>query len=219
VLARREKDIKHRFLDATGSRTGCYTGSMPNVVILAGPNGAGKSTVAPAVVRDLFMVEAFVNVEEIARGLAGFNPESAMPRAEEIKMQVLQNFARKRVDFGFETTLTGIDFAPFVRELKDAGYRLHLIYVGLESADLSVRRVRSRARAGGQAVDEAIVRRRYEDGIRNLFTVYQPLADTWSVYDNSGATELRLIAEGHGSETNVIHEQQTWDEMRRRAGT
>ena len=90
------------------------------------------------------------------------------------------------------------------------------MYVWLDSADLCIERVKGRARAGGHFVEEEIVRRRYERSLRNFFNLYQPLADDWRVYDNSDPSGSRIVAVGHNSTAIVIHEQQTWDEMRRR---
>ncbi|HJR68828.1 MAG TPA: AAA family ATPase, partial [Gammaproteobacteria bacterium] len=42
----------------------------PQIVAVAGPNGAGKSTTAPAIVRQAFGIEEFVNADTIARGLS-----------------------------------------------------------------------------------------------------------------------------------------------------
>jgi predicted ABC-type ATPase len=191
---------------------------MPYVVILAGPNGAGKSTMARAVAADLLAVRRFVNAEEIARGLAGFAPESAMPRAEEIKLAVLADLVEKRIDFGFETTLAGCDFLSFLQDLRQTDYRVSLVYAWLTSADLAVQRVERRSHLGGQAVDESLVRERYQRSLENLFRVYLPAVDDWRVYDNSGLEGSRIVAEGHGPIATVIHEESIWDEMRRRAG-
>ena len=72
---------------------------------------------------------------------------------------------------------------------------------------------------GGHFVEEAIVRRRYERSLRNLFGLYLELADDWRVYDNSSQSGSRLVAAGSGIVSTDVHDQQTWDEMRRRAGS
>jgi predicted ABC-type ATPase len=191
---------------------------MPYVVILAGPNGAGKSTSAPAVVDELLAVGAFVNADVIARGLSAFDSESVAFQAGRIMLERLQDLAAQRADFAFETTLASRTFAPFIRELRAAGYSVQLVYVWLNSADLCIDRVRGRVRSGGHFVEDAIVRRRYERSLKNFFDLYQALADDWRVYDNSDVAGSRPVAEGHGESTSAVYEQLTWDEMRRRAG-
>jgi predicted ABC-type ATPase len=191
---------------------------MPYVVILAGPDGAGKSTSAPVVVDELMALGAFVNADEIARGLSAFDVEGVAFQAGRIMLERLEELAAQRADFAFETTLASRTFAPFLRKLRAAGYRVQLVYVWLNSPELCVERVRGRARTGGHFVEEGIVRRRYERSLRNFFSLNQPLADDWRLYDNSDPSGPRVVAAGHGSTATVIHEQQTWDEMRRRTG-
>jgi predicted ABC-type ATPase len=83
---------------------------------------------------------------------------------------------------------------------------------------LCIERVRGRVRSGGHFVEDAIVRRWYERSLKNFFDLYQMLADEWQVYDNSDRAGSRLVAAGHGLVASVVHEQLTWNEMRRRAG-
>jgi predicted ABC-type ATPase len=191
---------------------------MPYVVILAGPNGAGKSTSAPLVVDELMAVGAFVNADVIARGLSAFDVERVAFQAGRIMLERLEELAAQRADFAFETTLASRTFAPFIRRLRDDGYQVQLVYVWVNSAELCIERVSHRVRSGGHFVEDDVVRRRYERSLRNFFGLYQPLADDWRVYDNSGEDGSRLVAVGCGSTPTEVREQQTWDDMRRRAG-
>jgi predicted ABC-type ATPase len=195
-----------------------YTSAMPYAVILAGPNGAGKSSSAPGVIAELLAAGAFVNADVIARGLSGFDPDSVAFQAGRIMLQRLEELAAQRADFAFETTLSSRTFVPFIRQLREAGYRVDLVYVWLNSADLCIQRVRRRFESGGHFVEEQIVRRRYERSLRNLFGLYLELADDWRVYDNSSQRGSRLVAEGSGPVPTEVHNQLTWDEMQRRAG-
>jgi predicted ABC-type ATPase len=98
------------------------------------------------------------------------------------------------------------------------GYVLSLVYVWLNSPDLCVSRVAARFRSGGHTVEEAVVRRRYIRSLHNFFDLYQPVADDWRVYDNSTGDELRLVAEGHRTQVEVMHDQTVWNLMVGRAG-
>jgi predicted ABC-type ATPase len=195
-----------------------YTHGMPSVTILAGPNGAGKTSVSRSVVHDLLAVRTYVNVEQIARGLAGFAPESVMAPAERIKLDALARLAQKRVDIGFETTLAGLDFSAYLGELRDNGYPIRLAYVWLASADLSVERVRHRVDSGGQTVDEPLIRERYERSLENLFRIYLPVVDEWRVYDNSSPNGASIVAESGRAAPTIIHQMAIWDVMQRKAG-
>jgi predicted ABC-type ATPase len=66
-----------------------------------------------------------------------------------------------------------------LREWSVLGYRTTLHFIELPSADFAVRRVATRVAAGGHAVPELDIRRRFTRG-RELFTsVYRPLVDRW----------------------------------------
>jgi len=185
---------------------------------MAGPNGAGKSTTAPGVLRDVLAAGAFVNADVIARGLSAFDSESVAFQAGRIMLQRLEELLAQHADFAFETTLASRTFAPFLRRARADGYQTRLIYVWVNSADLCIERVRERVLSGGHFVEDEIVRRRYERSLRNFFGLYQTLADNWRVYDNSGTAGARIVVVGEHSTPTVIHERETWDEMRRRAG-
>jgi hypothetical protein len=46
---------------------------------------------------------------------------------------------------------------------------------------------------GGHYIPEAIVCRRFDRSLPNFFRFYQPLADTWAIFDNAGDTP-KMIA-------------------------
>ena len=63
-----------------------------------------------------------------------------------------------------------------------------------------------------------MIRRRYVRGIRNLFHLYLPLSDTWTIFDNSeAAPNPVLVASGHGSTAIDILRTQIWDEVKEAA--
>lgn len=63
---------------------------------------------------------------------------------------------------------------------------------------------------GGHDVPEVTVRRRFAAGLRNFFALYQPLADTWRMYDNSRARGPRLIASGRMREGPRVVHRELW---------
>ncbi len=174
--------------------------SAPKVVVLAGPNGAGKSTSAAKLLRGVLKVEEFVNADTIAQGLSAFAQDRVAFQAGRIMLVRLKELASARASFAFETTLASRSYAPWITELRAAGYKVHLVFLWLPSADEAVARVAERVRAGGHHVPEPTIRRRYDAGLKNLLTIYMSLADTWQVVDNSVARRPRSVAAGtcHG---------------------
>ena len=181
----------------------------PQVVIIAGPNGAGKSTLAPSLLFDTFGLLEFVNADTISTGLSAFNTEAVAFEAGRIMLNRLRELARNAESFAFESTLATRSYSPWLRHLTKMGYEFHILFLWLNSVDLAVTRVVERVRQGGHAVNDNIVRRRYNRGLRNLFELYTPLANTWTIYDNSGSSPV-LIATGGTAEDPTIVNPQLW---------
>lgn len=182
--------------------------AAPRVVIFAGPNGAGKSTHADAILQAMG-ISTFVNADYIARGLAGTNTEAVNIAAGRIMLRRLNDLAAAHQDFAFESTLSSRSFAPFLRRLKTAGYRVAIYYFSLDNAQLAVRRVKLRVSLGGHDVPADIVRRRFARSRANFFALYAPLADDWALFDNSHAGEARLVAESSQQQLQ-IKDTATW---------
>ena len=71
-----------------------------------------------------------------------------------------------------------------------------------------------RVRAGGHDVPADTVRRRYRAGIRNFFTLYEPLASTWSLHDSSGP-EPRLVSERLELQPLRVYDEGVWAGIKR----
>ncbi len=185
----------------------------PHVVVVAGANGAGKSTSAPALLRDTLEVTEFVNADTIATGLSAFRPQSVAMAAGRIMLTRMRALAAARENFAFETTLASRSFAPWLLQLRQEGYRVHILFFWLRSAELAVSRVAERVRLGGHDVLAFVVRRRYRAGLRNFFNLYLPLADSWQMLDNSGPSKPRLVATGN--DQLFVHDTETWQRIQK----
>lgn len=200
-------------LPALQSAHTAATGARPQLVAVAGPNGAGKSTVGARLLKETLGIGQFVNADDIARGLAGFAPETAAFEAGRIMLRWMGELARRRETFAFETTFAGRTYARFVAAQVAAGYSFHLIFLWLEGPDLALKRVADRARHGGHSIPDAVIRRRYDRGMSNLRELYLPLAETWKIYDNSLAGPPRPVAAGRGVEATDVFDADTWQRM------
>src|ERR1043165_27453 len=185
----------------------------PQVIIIAGPNGAGKSTLAPFLLRDRYSLLEYVNADTIALGLSAFNSESVVFEAGRVMLRRLHDLAKQRQRFAFESTLASRSYAPWLIKLRQQGYDFHLLFLWLRNADLAVERVRERVKMGGHNVSEEIIRQRYLKGIRNFFELYQPLADTWVMYDNSVSDNPLLVAAGGRGTGMDILKSDAWQEI------
>jgi predicted ABC-type ATPase len=155
-------------------------------------------------------VSEFVNADMVARGLSAFQPERAALAAGRVMLGRLRELARHGQSFAFETTLASRSFAPWLAKLRQRGYRVHVFFLWLPTAESALARVAERVRMGGHAVPESTVRRRFHAGLQNFFTLYRPLAATWRMYDNSQAGGPRLIARGARGRTTRVVDSLTW---------
>lgn len=172
--------------------------ASPAVVIIAGPNGAGKSTAAPKVLQGALGVTEFVNADEIARGLSGFNPEGVAIAAGRVMLSRLRDLAEQRISFAFETTLASRSFAPWLERLAESGYMVHLVFFWLPSADVAIARVAQRAGTGGTMS-------------------LQRMSAADSLYDSS-TREPHLVAARLDLKGVEIYDQDVWADVERFGG-
>ncbi len=187
---------------------------MPDVIVIAGPNGAGKSTLAPALLRDTFGILEYVNADTIAEGLSAFAPEDASFDAGRVMLGRLHELADSQKDFAFETTLASRFYAGWLKELKASGYRVSVVFLWLRNVELAIERVSARVRLGGHTIPEETIRRRFDRGIKNLFELYIPIADSWRIFNASSETP-REIARYTESKGQLFFDSELWDQIRK----
>lgn len=159
---------------------------MTEIIIVAGPNGAGKTTFAneylPAANEGL----AFVNADEITRRLVrrGLTGGALDLAAARLMLVTIDRLVAQRAEFMLESTLATRTYAVRIPRWREMGYQVSLIYLRLPTVEASLERVRRRVRAGGHAVPEDIIRRRYRKSLEYLDQIYKPIVDDWSVWDS-----------------------------------
>lgn len=176
--------------------------SKPIVYVIAGPNGAGKTTFAKEFLPTVAGCFEFVNADSMALGLSPLAPERVALEAGKLVLRRIRTLADGRQSFGFETTLAGRTYVRLLRDLRNAGYEVHLYFLWLRSVDLALHRVAERVRQSGHNIPEADVRRRYAAGLRNMALLYRPLTDYVALLDNSDDAP-RLIVDGNGQEIDA----------------
>jgi predicted ABC-type ATPase len=168
---------------------------QPLCIVIAGPNGAGKTTFA----REFLFKDAgiihFVNPDLIAGGLSPLRPELASVTAGRIFLSELVRLTKSKSDFAFESTLSGRSYLRLLARWKAAGYRIRIVYLRISSPQIALRRIAARVKQGGHNVPRRDVLRRFNRSWLNFINHYRLCADTWSVYDNSGA-KPRLLEAG-----------------------
>jgi predicted ABC-type ATPase len=178
--------------------TDLASAGSPTTYVIAGPNGAGKTSFATEFLPEFVQCREFVNADLIAAGLSPFAPETQAVRAGRLLLTRIKELAEGRENFAFETTLAGRGYVKTLTDLKRSGYRVFLFFLWLPDADTAMRRVANRVREGGHDIPEATIRRRYESGLRNLFQLYLPLADSWRLYNGSQLPPSLIAAMSEG---------------------
>ena len=167
--------------------------SHPNLYIIAGPNGAGKTTASYTLLPEMLNCVNFVNADEIARGLSPFSPNAVDVQAARIMLQRIDELLTLQADFAIETTLSTRSYVQLVKRAQTMGYKVHLLFFCLESPEQAIQRVAQRVKEGGHGIPEAIIRRRFKTGLKNLVYLYLPICDNILVFDNTKG-EAKLIA-------------------------
>ena len=181
--------------------------TKPELYILAGPNGSGKTTCAKMLLpRDV----PFVNADEIAKGLEGFEGIPRDVRASRILLQRISEFEAAGKSFALETNLANRALLQRIKRLQGAGYTVTLLFLWLRSVDLAIDRVMERVRRGGHSVPAEVIRRRYQVGRRNFLEYYRNEVDSWMVFDNSyGKSKPMASCRNSGSE--AIFDDEVWE--------
>ena len=181
---------------------------MPQLWVVAGPNGAGKSTLAAKYLEGRLEM---VNPDVIAREL-----DPADPNGERVRLQAGREAIRRQEaylaraqDFGFETTLSGRRELEVLRRAKAAGFKVNLVYVGINSTRAAMGRIRERVASGGHDIPMPDIVRRFERSQANLPRALA-LADRAFVLDNSGRRYRLLLSMERGQVRHVSSNLPSW---------
>jgi predicted ABC-type ATPase len=170
--------------------------------VLAGTNGAGKSSILGEMV--LASGAEYFNPDEAARLLREANPRLAQEEANAAAWhegkRLLERAIAEGLDYAFETTLGGATITRLLSKALVMGLEVRLWYVGLESAELHLERVRKRVERGGHDIPEDKIRERFDAGRRNLLRLLPSLTEL-KVFDNSAAADPH---EGHAPRPLLI---------------
>jgi predicted ABC-type ATPase len=152
--------------------------------VIAGVNGAGKSSVAGAALRK--QGGDYHNPDEVtlAYQARGLSKTEANSRAWHRGRRDLTRAIDEGRDFAFETTLGGKTITELLLRAARGEMRIRMIYVGLESAELHIRRVRQRVAHGGHDIPEDRIRQRWTTSRANLIRLLPVLTDL-RLFDNS----------------------------------
>ncbi|MDN8613459.1 AAA family ATPase [Variovorax ginsengisoli] len=158
--------------------------ARPFVLVLAGVNGAGKSSVGGAQLVEHGL--AWYNPDSYARelvGQLGLEIEDANGRAWEHGRAQLAAAIAGRRNHAFETTL-GASTIPGLLAQAARTHDVVMIFCGLATTEMHLRRVQARVAAGGHDIPTDKIRERWTRSRMNLIRL-MPLLARLQVFDNS----------------------------------
>ena len=122
------------------------------------------------------------------------NPPAAAIAAGRDVLKRTADYLNRALSFAVETTLSSRGRVDLIRKAKARGYEIYLVFIGLDSPERCITRIRNRAARGGNFIPDADVRRRYVRSVANAAQALR-LADAAKFYDNSGdSARLILVA-------------------------
>jgi len=172
-------------------------GPGPLLVVLVGPNGAGKSTFYQRYLQATAL--PFINADVLARTLieAGAPAGEATERlAADLAGKKRREMIAQKISFVTETVFSDPVGAKVqgLRDAQAAGYAVCLIFICVESAELSALRVETRVLAGGHDVPRDKIAGRYERMRKNVKAALA-FVDFAVIVDNSSLDDpLRPVA-------------------------
>jgi len=187
-----------------------------NVYIIAGPNGSGKTTFAKTFLPEYAKCDRFINADLIAAGLSPFSPQQVAIKSGKLVLEQIKEYSENGVDFGFETTLSGVTYLKYFKMLKEKGYKIHIYFLWIPGVQLAVARVKDRVAQGGHNVPVQDVKRRFGRSMKKFFVNYRLLADQWMLFNNS-QPKPRIIARKQNAHIDVI-DKSLFEEITKKIG-
>ena len=114
----------------------------------------------------------FINADLITAGLSLLAPERNIATASRLFVNEINNAITAKDDFAFETTLAGRGHLRRIKQLRQDGWQVELIYLALLSAQASRDRVAERVAHGGHNIPLDVIFRRFPRSLYNLLHVY-----------------------------------------------
>ncbi|MFT4667971.1 MAG: putative ABC-type ATPase [Polaribacter sp.] len=170
---------------------------------MSGANGSGKTTFAIPYVNEKGY--EFLNADEIAKQLEDQGEANAMIKAGRIFFKRLDANIKDEINFVIETTLSGTYINKVAQKAKKEGYKIVIIYIFLDDADLCVQRVRTRVIKGGHHVPEEDIIRRFYRSKANFWNNFTQLSDKWLMLYN-GEDGFQQVALGLDGRYSIINE-------------
>lgn len=156
---------------------------MKTYTIIGGVNGTGKSSLTGVLKAETQELGRIIDVDKLNVIYGG--PIEGGKAA----VRIIEDCLRDSISFTQETTLSGRKTADTAKRAQAAGYHVRLYYVGLNTAEESLKRIRNRVQKGGHDIPEGDVLRRFSRRYADIAAVL-PYCHEAVFYDNENGFKV-----------------------------
>ena len=151
---------------------------MKIYTIIAGVNGVGKSSFTGVLIGESTDLGVIIDTDKITAELGGDKLKGGKSAIEKINSSI-----EKGINFTQETTLSGSKTLRTIKQAREHDYYIRLYYIGVNSAQESIKRISNRVEKGGHDIPTEDVLRRYNKRFDDLIAVL-PYCNEVKLYDN-----------------------------------
>ena len=151
---------------------------MKIYTIIGGVNGVGKSSLSGVLAAESNELGVIVDTDKITADSAGDKIKGGKAAIERINKSL-----KMGVNFTQETTLSGVRTLKTIKKAIANDYYIKLYYIGIDTAEESIRRIKNRVEKGGHNIPQEDVIRRYNKRFDDLLAVL-PYCNEVHFFDN-----------------------------------
>ena len=183
------------------------TTDRPRFTLFAGPNGSGKTTAYRRFLDAGFEAAEYLNPDDIVKSMSG-EPAVDVRAGREV-IRRTRSLIDARRPFVRETTLSGREILRSVSAARAAGYRVVVVFIGIQSTRTARSRVTFRVAAGGHDISRQAQERRLPRSLDNARRV-AGIADVVYFLDNAGLQHKLVATVCEGTITFLDSPQSDW---------
>lgn len=146
--------------------------------IIGGVNGVGKSSLTGVLTAQRDDLGVIIDTDKITTELNGDRIKGGKTAVERIN-----NCLNMGINFTQETTLAGVKTVKTIKKAMERDYYIRLYYVGVNTAEESIKRIKNRVEKGGHNIANEDVQRRYNKRFDDLLAVL-PYCNEVHFFDN-----------------------------------